>query len=280
MRPSEEYCVKFRFGHLLVTVANKKGVVPLTVYFHPCGTPCNCIVPWICQPVNIPLSTLKSHLEDAIQLKHLPPPPDGQHPQVLKQKVSHDTVESWLTLGRWLMVNPIPVKCVPGLYDCLCSYSTELFYPYEITLQCDSSRLLIQQWAFSRKLFDMHVVQKKKLPPSSPSTDIVSTGTSGLHSILHRNNPKYIKKGAGTNHHGSLSGLIAYVFSGDVGNRHKQSATWVLENRDNLEAVYTHCGPTLTAAQILNNAPFTVGGRGYDVYARATSRVLTALSVK
>jgi hypothetical protein len=280
MRPSEEYCVKFRFGHLLVTVDNKKGAVPLTVYFHSCGTPCNCIVPWICQPVNIPLSTLKSHLEDAIKLKHHHLHPDEHEQQVPKKKVRPDTAESWLTLGRWLMVNPIPVKCVPGLYECLCSYSTELFYPYEITLQCNPSRLLIQQWAFSRRLFDMHVVQEKPLPPSSPSTDTVFAGTSGLHSILHRNNPKYIKQGGATNSHGSLSGLIAYLFGGDVDNRHKKSATWVLENRNNLEAVYTHCGPTLTAAQILNNAPFTVGGRGYDVYARETCRVLTELSVK
>jgi hypothetical protein len=274
MRPS--YCVKFRFGHLLVTLSSKKGVIPLTICFHSCGTPCNCIVPWICQPVSIPLSTLKSHLEDAVKLKHLHPPSDGNRRQALDHKVNHDTAVSWLTLARWLMVNPIAVKCVPGLYDCLCSYSTQLFYPYEIVLVGDSSRLLIQHCVFARRLYDMHVKQDKPLPPSSPSTDIVLAGTSGLHSILHRNNPNYTRQGRTTTHHGSLSGLITSVFNPDVGDIHKQSATWLLQNRDNLEGAYTHCGPTLTAAQILNNAPFTVGGRGYDAYAIETCRVLTS----
>jgi hypothetical protein len=270
MFKAEEYFVQFRLGkYLRVTVCdNKHDVVKLKVCFHWRGT-----------PIDILPSRLKSYLEDAIKLKHLDPTPDNKQRQMSNNKVNYETVESWLTLARWLMVNPIPVKCVPGLYVCLCSYYTQLFFPdpdSDSMIQggdVDSNRKLINHWILARRLYDMQVKQD---PPTKITlqTDPVAVGTAGYHTILMKKNPAYmIPENGYCRSHCSLSKLITFIFTEQI---HKKHATWVMKNRDNLTSVYTSCGSTVTASQILNNAPFAECGRvrDYKVYAMATYHAL------
>jgi hypothetical protein len=287
MSTAAKYWVQFQIGHFLVTVCNNKhDVVELTVCFHSCGTPCNCVNPFRCSHVDILLSELKSYLEDAIKLKHLDPTTDSKQRHLSNPKVNHDTVESWLALARWLMVNPIPVKCVPGLYVCLCSYSTQLFYPYEIILGGGMNMSIMQHYEFSRRLYDMYVVQQKLTVPNTLNSDLALEGTSGLHTIRQPNNNEYTTH-ENVNTHKSVNALIKHVFTKGAtrsNNTGKKNATWVMKNRDNLMHTYTHGGFTLTATQILNNAPFAVERepRGFmrlgdhEVYAIATSLALTS----
>jgi hypothetical protein len=258
--PGKEYIVTFWIGHFIVKVCNQKhDVVTLTVCFHSCGAPFDCSNPWRCSPAVIPLSRLKSYLVDAINFKHIKPTPDSKQWQVSNPKVNHDTVESWLTLARWLLVNPVAVKCIPGLYVSLCSYSIQLFGECEIIAGVDKNRKIMDHFTKARGLFDMQVNQEeKRKKPITLKTDMVRDGTYGAHTINQTNNPEYTTC-ENAYIHNSLNELINHVFTGDTFDL--KNAIWIMKNRNNLCSIYNHDGIPFISSQILNNGPFVAVGK-------------------